>query len=255
MSKRAHVPAILLVAIYTLTYTHTAAATSISGRILSEDGTALYGANIVVAASRAGTSTDAQGRYELSGLERGEYTLIASFVGYAPATRAVALGGIPLSVDFALQSDPLDLETVVVTGAFNPASKISSSVAVSTLNAPQIERRNARGTGDLLAAVPGNTIDMSAGEVGAQIYPRGLSTGAVADIGFNYSSIQEDGLPVLSTQFQFAVIDMFHRADASVDRLEAIRGGSSSVSSANSPAASSTSPPRPAVPKLVAGSS
>ncbi len=218
-----------------LTCVQVAAATSVSGQIQNEDGTALHGANVIIEKATGGTSTDAQGRYELSGLEPGEYTLIVSFLGYAPESRAIVVEKIPLSVDFALQSDPLGLETVVVTGVFNPASKITSSVAVSTLNAPQIERRNARGTGDLLAAVPGNTIDMSAGEVGAQIYPRGLSTGAVADIGFKYSSLQEDGLPVLSTQFQFAVIDMFHRADATVDRLEAIRGGSASVSSANSP--------------------
>lgn len=161
-------------------------------------------------------------------------TLVVSHVGYVTVRKTIQLK--PQTVlSFVLESDLIALDEVVVTGVFNEASKLQSSVAISTINSKQIEQRNARGTGDLLTAVPGNFVDMSAGEVGAQIYPRGLSTGAVADIGFKYSSLQEDGLPVMSTQFQFAVIDMFHRADATVKRVEAIRGGSASVSAANSP--------------------
>jgi iron complex outermembrane receptor protein len=71
--------------------------------------------------------------------------------------------------------------------------------------------------------------------VGAQIFPRGLSTGQNNQLGFRYVSLQEEGLPLMSSQLGFAVVDMFHRPDATVGRLEAIRGGTSSIMTANAP--------------------
>lgn len=71
--------------------------------------------------------------------------------------------------------------------------------------------------------------------MGAQIFPRGLSTGQNNQLGFRYVSLQEEGLPLMSSQLGFAVVDMFHRPDATVGRLEAIRGGTSSIMTANAP--------------------
>lgn len=71
--------------------------------------------------------------------------------------------------------------------------------------------------------------------MGAQIFPRGLSTGQNNQLGFRYVSLQEEGLPLMSSQLGFAVVDMFHRPDATVGRLEAIRGGTSSIIIANAP--------------------
>ncbi len=205
------------------------------GTVTTTDGAPLVGANVFVVNSQLGGATDSTGKFVIPNIEPGRYTLSVSYVGYATAKKAIVVSEGGAEAHFVLDSDRIALNEIVITGVFNQDSKLNSSVAISTLSAKQIDHRNARGTGDLLAAVPGNFIDMSAGEVGAQVYPRGLSTGAVADIGFKYSSLQEDGLPLMSTQFQFAVIDMFHRADATVARLEAIRGGSASVSTANSP--------------------
>ncbi len=208
---------------------------NISGTVYNSDGITLSGANVWVNDGYMGSSSDSLGRFTLYNLPEGSYHISVAYLGYITERRAVNIDARSLTIDFILDSDLPSLETIVVTGVFNRDTKLNSSVAISTLNAQQIGKRQARGTGDLLTAVPGNAIDMSAGEVGAQIYPRGLSTGAVADIGFKYSALQEDGLPIMSTQLQFAVIDMFHRADATVARLEAIRGGSAAISAANSP--------------------
>lgn len=208
---------------------------NIKGTVYNSEGIPLSGANIWINDGYMGSSSDSLGRFTLYNLPEGNYHISVAYLGYITERRSVKINARSLAIDFILDSDLPALEAIVVTGIFNRDTKLNSSVAISTLNAQQIGKRQARGTGDLLSAVPGNAIDMSAGEVGAQIYPRGLSTGAVADIGFKYSALQEDGLPIMSTQLQFAVIDMFHRADATVARLEAIRGGSASVSAANSP--------------------
>lgn len=74
---------------------------------------------------------------------------------------------------------------------------------------------------------------MSGGEGNANIAVRGIpvSTG-----GARYIQLQEDGLPVLEFgDIVFGNSDNFIRADRSVGRVEAIRGGSASTCASNSP--------------------
>jgi outer membrane receptor protein involved in Fe transport len=122
-----------------------------------------------------------------------------------------------------------------VTGVFNEKTKLESSVAITSLRPSMIQQRLPRGTGDLLNAVPGTYVDNAGGEVGTRIYARGMASGTVDDTGFRYVSLQEDGLPIMSSLVQFASADMFSRVDINIDRLEAIRGGSSAVTAPNSP--------------------
>ena len=48
-------------------------------------------------------------------------------------------------------------------------------------------------------------------------------------------SLQEDGLPVTNYQTTYYGPDLFHRADLTTRRLEAVRGGSAVITSANAP--------------------
>ena len=81
-------------------------------------------------------------------------------------------------------------------------------------------------TGDLLSSVPGFLVESSGGEVGNNLFARGIpSSGA-----YEYVQIQEDGLPVFEDgALQFANIDNFQRVDLTVKRLEAVKGGSASI--------------------------
>ena len=53
--------------------------------------------------------------------------------------------------------------------------------------------------------------------------------------GYFYLSLQEDGLPVTAISDGNFLSDLFFRADATVQRLEAVRGGTSSITSVNAP--------------------
>lgn len=125
------------------------------------------------------------------------------------------------------------LEDVIVTGVVNPKSKIRSSVSITTMNAKQIDQSAPRSTAEIFRSIPGIRSESSGGEGNSNISVRGVP---ISSGGSKYLQIQEDGLPVLLFgDIAFATADIFTRFDGSVARIEAIRGGSASTLSSNSP--------------------
>lgn len=124
------------------------------------------------------------------------------------------------------------IEQVVITGNSNPKKKIESSTAISTFSAKEIQKQNPISAAALLQRVPGFAVETSGGEVGNNLFARGIpSAGA-----YEFVQVQEDGLPVFEDgALQFANADNFFRVDNSVSRLEALRGGSGSIYATNSP--------------------
>lgn len=127
----------------------------------------------------------------------------------------------------------IELEDVVVTGVVNPKAKLKSSVSITTLNAKQIEQSAPRSTAEIFRTIPGIRSESSGGEGNANIAVRGVP---ISSGGSKYLQIQEDGLPVLLFgDIAFATSDIFTRFDGNVSKVEAIRGGSASILSSNSP--------------------
>lgn len=124
------------------------------------------------------------------------------------------------------------IDQVVITGNSNPKKKIESSTAISTFSAKEIQKQNPISAAALLQRVPGFAVETSGGEVGNNLFARGIpSAGA-----YEFVQIQEDGLPVFEDgALQFANADNFFRVDNTVSRLEALRGGSGSIYANNSP--------------------
>jgi outer membrane receptor protein involved in Fe transport len=129
----------------------------------------------------------------------------------------------------------LQLERIVVTGTTTARTKMKQSVSVSTLDAEQLQNAVAASATDVLRTVPGIRAESSGGEGNANLGVRGLP---MSDGGGRYVQLQEDGLPVLLVgDVSFATADQFVRADYTLDSIDAIRGGSSSTLSTNSPGA------------------
>jgi outer membrane receptor protein involved in Fe transport len=127
-----------------------------------------------------------------------------------------------------------NINEVVVTGVTNPKAALSSSISVSTLRPDQIERAAPRTTAEIFRQIPGIRSESSAGDGNTNLSVRGvpLATG-----GSKYLLIQEDGLPVLQFgDIAFGTQDQFVRADATIGRVESVRGGSASTLASNSPA-------------------
>jgi outer membrane receptor protein involved in Fe transport len=125
------------------------------------------------------------------------------------------------------------LEDVVVTGVVNPKAKIKSSVSITTMDAKQIDQSAPRSTAEIFRSIPGIRSESSGGEGNSNISVRGVP---ISSGGSKYLQIQEDGLPVLLFgDISFATADIFTRFDGNVAKIEAIRGGSASTLSSNSP--------------------
>jgi outer membrane receptor protein involved in Fe transport len=204
---------------------------SLSGKISDSDGNPLIGA-VVMLTSNLGTVSDIDGNYSISAKE-GDYTVKVTSVGMKPASAAVALRG-NITQDFTLETDALGLEEVLVTSVRNNQSKLESSVSVSTLSPRTIDQLGARTTTEIFRSIPGIRSEASGGEGNTNITVRGVP---ISSGGSKYVQLQEDGLPVLLFgDIAFGTADIFLRADQSISRIEAIRGGSASTLSSNSPA-------------------
>jgi outer membrane receptor protein involved in Fe transport len=129
--------------------------------------------------------------------------------------------------------DALALEEVVVTASARPASKMDSSVSVSTLDSAQLQQLQPTSAADVLRDIPGIRAEASGGEGNANVAVRGLP---IASGGAKYVQFQEDGLPVLEYgDIAFATPDTFMRVDYNTDHVEAVRGGSASTFASNAP--------------------
>ncbi len=126
-------------------------------------------------------------------------------------------------------------DEIIVTAVARGQNRIESSVSVSTIGAEAIANLAAPSSADLIRQIPGIRSEASGGEGNANIAVRGIpvSTG-----GARYIQLQEDGLPILEFgDIIFGNADNFLRADRSVARVEAVRGGSASTFASNAPGA------------------
>lgn len=207
----------------------------ISGTVKDSDGLKLPGVSVKIKGTTQGAITDAQGKYNLTA--ESSQTLQFSYIGYK--TQEVAINSRSV-IDVVLEDDLGSLDEVVVTGVFDSRSRMESSVAISTLNSKQMDRLVAVSAADLLKNTPGVYVNSAAGEVRNTVYARGISANSNTSItnsnnGYYYVSLQEDGLPVTAVSDGLMVSDLFFRNDASIKRLEAVRGGTSSITSVNAP--------------------
>jgi len=128
-----------------------------------------------------------------------------------------------------------DDNVIIVTAVAREQNRLQSSVSVSALGSDTIAKIAPPSSADLIRQIPGIRSEASGGEGNANIAVRGIpvSTG-----GARYIQLQEDGLPVLEFgDIIFGNADNFLRADRSVARVEAVRGGSASTFASNAPGA------------------
>lgn len=125
------------------------------------------------------------------------------------------------------------LEETIVTGTFRRegSNPIQESISVSSIDVDAIQNQAPATVADLYRNIPGIRAESSAGGGNTNIVIRGipLSTG-----GAKFLQQHEDGLPVLMFgDLLFAPADSFLKPDASVARVESVRGGTASVLTTN----------------------
>lgn len=204
----------------------------VTGRVVDATNQLLPGATLVLVGTSRGDAAGPDGHYRIEA-PAGEYTIRASFVGYRSETSSVTLrAGSTQTRDFTLKPELLRMNETVTTGAFNPFTKLESSVAITTLSPKEIDTESPQSTADLLKAVPGFYVESSGGEGENNLFARGLP----ADGSYRYTSLQEDGTQIYeASALDFANADNFIRLDATLGRIEAVRGGSASTFASDAP--------------------
>lgn len=146
----------------------------------------------------------------------------------APTAEAAALSAPNGAAAAAAAEDQAgsQLDKVVVTGSTSLRRTVrESSVAVTVADREVLDRKAPRSTAQALELVPGIMVEASGGEVSNNFSVRGLAGGAQQFIQF-----QEDGLPVFYTN---ALSDTILKQELFIDRMEAVRGGTSGILTAN----------------------
>jgi outer membrane receptor protein involved in Fe transport len=205
----------------------------INGKVADQRGTGLAGAQVSIQGTNIATQTRANGEYVLTRVPPGTHNLQARLLGYRPLVVGVPVrANERITQNFTLQQDPLQLETMVVTGTQSPRMNLDASVAVTTLTATEVQAAAPRSTTEMLRYVPGFTrVESSGGEVNENYTIRGI-------LGIEYVAFLEDGMPVFPTMHTFFMnADNLFRFDTNIDRMEIVRGGSSPLFGSNTPGA------------------
>lgn len=128
----------------------------ISGTVCDTNNEPLIGATVTVKEKNTiGTTTDINGHYSLTLPDSKEYILQASFVGFGNKTHKVRPGQSS-DVNFSLEENLVDLETVVVTGTRTPKLLKDAPIVTRVITMDEIKKVDATHIGDLLQSeLPG----------------------------------------------------------------------------------------------------
>ncbi|PTY07934.1 hypothetical protein DB347_06850 [Opitutaceae bacterium EW11] len=126
----------------------------------------------------------------------------------------------------------ITLDPFVVSSTIAPRRQLDSAAAVTTIDIERMRATAPVGLPELLKQLPGVFVTSVSGEGRSNIYARGLpQTGGLVFVG-----LQQDGLADLSEmQFRNIWQDLLVRPSNFVERVENVRGGTSSIFMNNVP--------------------
>ncbi|MXZ73584.1 MAG: TonB-dependent receptor [Gemmatimonadetes bacterium] len=134
---------------------------SLAGRVASDDGMALFGANVAVAGDAIegvrGTTSDGEGAFRIDGLPPGVYEVTASFLGYASSTTAGVMirAGQTTTLDLGLAATTLIGEQVVVSASRKQEKLLDAPASISVVELDEIMNRPALSVTDYIKDLSG----------------------------------------------------------------------------------------------------
>lgn len=97
------------------------------------------GAEVSLSGTRMNAVAGADGRFVITGVPAGTYTLEVRSVGYAPVQeRDVRVGSEDVVVDIVMESSAIHLEDLIVTGVVDPISEAKIPFSVGTVSSEDL---------------------------------------------------------------------------------------------------------------------
>lgn len=193
---------------------------TVTGRVTSDRGDPLGGANVTVANSDARAVAAENGAYTLTitGMT-GQATLTARFIGYKPASRTITVTAGSQEVNFQLERDPFRLEEVIVTGTAEATELRKTTFTVGRVTEEQLQE------------VPGaSALVAIQGKIAAvRLVPTSAQPGGEVSLrlrGATSISGRQDPLFIVDGIItQFGLSDI---APEDIERVEVIKGAAAS---------------------------
>lgn len=126
-----------------------------------------------------------------------------------------------------------EVEDVVVIGtAGGGIRRQDAAFAVTNLTSEAIDQASPASTADLFRLIPGVSAESSGGQNGANVFVRGYPSGGDAE----FVTLQSQGVPFFPpATLSFLENSQLIRIDETLHRVEAVRGGTSSLFSSGQP--------------------
>ncbi len=143
-------------------------------------GEPLFGSNVILVGTSLGAATDIEGKYSITNVPPGSYTLRATYIGYVEKqTKIKVKQGEKLVENFKLEPVGIKGETIVVTAQATGQTQainqqLSSDKITNVVSAAKIQELPDANAAESVGRLPGMSVLRSGGE-GDQVVIRGLA--------------------------------------------------------------------------------
>ncbi len=184
----------------------------------SNTGETIIGANVLIKGTTTGTITDLDGRFELKVSELPPYTLVVSFIGYAP--QEVAVKSLDQQLKFRLSTDQVLLKEAEVIGSRITEKQKQAPLTVETMDVIAIREAPSGDFYESLGTLKG--VDMTAASMGFKV---------INTRGFNSTSPVRslqliDGVDNQSPGLNFSLGNFLGASDLDVMKVDIVAGAS-----------------------------
>lgn len=196
---------------------------TLTGQVSLEDGSAGAGANVLLKNTGLASLTDGEGRFSISGIQPGDYTIVATMVGYKAFSQALHVEADSESyIRIVLSVDSQTLQTVEITGRRNSGYQADYSFAATKTAIPvtEIPSTVSTITQQLIRDRQAVRFDDVARNTNVRVTNNGRS---VVIRGFVSTTRLINGLRTLNENYRFPSISPV------VESYEVIKGPSSSM--------------------------
>ncbi len=200
----------------------------------AETGAPLPGANVVLAGTILGASTDSDGVFVIANVPAGDYEVTVYYVGYTTASQTISVASGSNRLNFDMSTDVLKFDEVVVTGSVGATSKRQLGNTISTLQGVDIAETGALDvSGALSGKFAGVQVSQNSGDPAGGISVRLRSASTVNGSsdplyivdGVIVNNSSNDLLGVRSVvQNRLSDIN-----PADIERIEVIKGGAAAA--------------------------
>ncbi|HEU4994254.1 MAG TPA: SusC/RagA family TonB-linked outer membrane protein [Gemmatimonadaceae bacterium] len=144
---------------------------TITGRVLSDFGTALEGANVYISDLAISVGTNAQGNFTITipeaRVQGQQVNLRVRAIGYTPDVRPIRITAGTQTVNFQLKQDVNRLDEIVVTGVVEGVERAKVPFAIARLSTEEMPVPALDPIMQLAGKVPGVRIGKGSGRPGA----------------------------------------------------------------------------------------